>query len=509
LNSKISDSVRDRIADLPSHYSEIINLLHKGGSVYYVSTDGNDFNPGTVNSPFKTLGVAIDAAKPDDTIFVRGGTHSCSNTIYIDKSGEQDKPICLRAYPGETPVFDFSVSKAHGFIITRAHWHIKGLTITGAELTGIRLETKEAHHNILEHIRAYANGLKGIDLQSSTSHNLVINCDSCQNFDPETDGENADGFAAVFGIGKGNILIGCRAWNNSDDGFDVYHAGEGIRVESCYSYRNGENIWGHPCFTGNASGFKLAIGEEAAHVLIRCLAWDHRDAGFNVGLRATGITIYSSTSLRNRVNYRLRYGDDAGKAILRNNLSYKGSVIVHAKADHQFNSWNEPLGVEVTEDDFLSLDDTTITGPRNSDGSIPESNFLRLAPKSDAIDAGTDVGLPFAAKAPDLGAFEHDPDRVKRQSGVKWLHQAVRDHDITKIQSMLSEKTDVNEKDWLGYAPLHWACYFGYADAAEFLLDSGANPNLVSDTGRTPLEIAKSMDYGQIAGLLRKHGAKE
>ena len=40
-------------------------------------------------------------------------------------------------------------------------------------------------------------------------------------------------------------------------------------------------------------------------------------------------------------------------------------------------------------------------------------------------------------------------------------------------------------------------------------LDSGANPNLISDTARTPLEIAKAMDYQQIAELLRKHGANE
>jgi len=92
------------------------------------------------------------------------------------------------------------------------------------------------------------------------------------------------------------------------------------------------------------------------------------------------------------------------------------------------------------------------------------------------------------------------------------------------MHALFPQGTDINEKDWLGYAPLHWACYFGdwlgyaplhwacyfgYADVAELLLDSGANPNLISDTARTPLEIAKAMDYDKIAELLRKHGAKE
>lgn len=148
-------------------------------------------------------------------------------------------------------------------------------------------------------------------------------------------------------------------------------------------------------------------------------------------------------------------------------------------------------------------------GPRNPDGSIPESDFLRLAPDSDAIDAGMDVGLPFAGKAPDLGALEYDPEKAIRQSGIKRLHQAVRDHDIAKIRSMPSEKADVNEKDWLGYAPLHWAIYFGYPDVADLLISQGADPNLLSDTGRTPLEIAKAMEYDELAELLRKHGVKK
>ena len=44
--------------------------------------------------------------------------------------------------------------------------------------------------------------------------------------------------------------------------------------------------------------------------------------------------------------------------------------------------------------------------PRKPDGSLPDSDFLRLAPQSDLVDAGIDVGLPFAGGRPDLGALE-------------------------------------------------------------------------------------------------------
>ena len=36
---------------------------------------------------------------------------------------------------------------------------------------------------------------------------------------------------------------------------------------------------------------------------------------------------------------------------------------------------------------------------------------------------------------------------------------------------------------------------YGYADIAEMLISQGADPNLISDTERTQLEIAKAMDY--------------
>jgi hypothetical protein len=44
--------------------------------------------------------------------------------------------------------------------------------------------------------------------------------------------------------------------------------------------------------------------------------------------------------------------------------------------------------------------------PRKPNGDLPDVPFLHLAPGSDAIDRGVDVGRPFKGQAPDLGAFE-------------------------------------------------------------------------------------------------------
>jgi hypothetical protein len=82
------------------------------------------------------------------------------------------------------------------------------------------------------------------------------------------------------------------------------------------------------------------------------------------------------------------------------------------------NTWN--LKLDLTEDDFVSLDDPSMTvtgkdlstiagilGPRNADGSLPDVGFLKLKKGSRAIDRGEDLGFPFVGEAPDLGAFEY------------------------------------------------------------------------------------------------------
>lgn len=64
------------------------------------------------------------------------------------------------------------------------------------------------------------------------------------------------------------------------------------------------------------------------------------------------------------------------------------------------------LPVAITAADFLGLDEADLVKPRQPNGELPDVPFLHLAPGSDAIDAGVNVGLPFRGAAPDLGAFE-------------------------------------------------------------------------------------------------------
>lgn len=71
---------------------------------YYVSTNGQDSNPGSLSSPFKTIQHAADIAQAGDVVLVRGGTYK--EHINIEVSGTSSKPIAFANYPGEKPVID-------------------------------------------------------------------------------------------------------------------------------------------------------------------------------------------------------------------------------------------------------------------------------------------------------------------------------------------------------------------------------------------------------------------
>jgi len=203
--------------------------------------------------------------------------------------------------------------------------------------------------------------------------------------------------------------------------------------------------------------------------------------------------------------------------VLRNCLSFSGSVRIKSDVDDQYNSWNKSLGVEITKEDFLSLDDSAIKGPRNPDGSLPASDFLKLAAGSDAIDAGTNIGLPFKADAPDLGAFEcQSPgNRTKRHNLNKIpsrdhgttetpLKKAVEAGQLETVKQLIEKEPDINDKSGL---LLTAAVSKGHLDVAEYLMAQGANVNYAGDSNWGPLHEAVSEGHKGIAELLIAKGA--
>jgi len=73
---------------------------------YYVSTNGDNNNPGTENEPWLTIQKAADTMVAGDTVFVRTGTYN--EQVIIECCGEPNNYITFAAYPNEQPVVDGS-----------------------------------------------------------------------------------------------------------------------------------------------------------------------------------------------------------------------------------------------------------------------------------------------------------------------------------------------------------------------------------------------------------------
>ena len=83
---------------------------------------------------------------------------------------------------------------------------------------------------------------------------------------------------------------------------------------------------------------------------------------------------------------------------------------------------------------------------------------------------------------------------------------------VEAVKKHLANGADVHEKDELRRTPLHLAAIEGHKEIAELLITKRANVNVFDRFKKTPLDYATDPDIptasGEMADLLRKHGAK-
>ncbi|MDT0649542.1 right-handed parallel beta-helix repeat-containing protein [Autumnicola edwardsiae] len=355
---------------------------------------------------------AIAAAGPGDNIYIRGGDYTFDSTIEINTSGSEGNMISLLAHPlDETrPRFDFSSmaenSSNRGIEVSADYWHIKGIDVFKAGDNG--MQTK-GNNNIIEFCTFSECSDTGLQLDNGAANNTILNCDSFFNADSSL--ENADGFAAKLNVGSGNTFVGCRAWRNLDDGWDGYlREGDNVTTtyENCWAIENGYLEDGTPS-GGDGNGFKTGGSDdkELKHnaIYMNCVAVGNAADGFDHNSNRGEVTLYNCSAYENGRNYAFSNTNPLEKLTIKNSnvLGEVGSINA-TTLDVSNNSWME--GVESSVADFESLDYAELTGPRNSDGSLPDVSFFHLEADSDLIDAGVDVGLPYNGSAPDLGAFE-------------------------------------------------------------------------------------------------------
>ncbi len=220
-------------------------------TTWYVATNGNDNNPGTLSSPFKTLPAAIEAASPGDEILLRGGNY-ISQEIRINKSD-----LHIKSYPGEWAIIS-AVTNVED--ISACLWYnepettggsLERLEIVGGYYYAIKFETNWDWDNsvpfslrrgvsnvIVKDCNIHHSGRDGIKLTPACANITIQNCEihhtgsgpgALLDF-------NAEG---IDNVNAPNLKVrGCHFHDIATTGIYVKGGGrnciiEGNRVENC------------------------------------------------------------------------------------------------------------------------------------------------------------------------------------------------------------------------------------------------------------------------------------
>lgn len=451
----------------------------------HVATTGSDDNAGTEEAPLLTIHKAIELVQPGDRILIHEGTYYITERIKIPELMTNPDLRCeMRAWPESAvgkviidgsnmnPSSEIAFKQARCIYVNHLanYWTFYGLVLQHAKDNGMKME---GSYNIVERCTFRYNNDTGLQIgmfkdfsieetksfpisgtpqfnpnYSYCRYNKVINCDSYENADTKAysgsdDGGDADGFAVKLFPGPGTQFYGCRAWNNSDDNWDLYMTYHPVVIDHCWAYHAGyyTNASGSVVEGVNGNGFKLGGGGTAggaafdqstgAHVVTNCVSFNNLHKGFDQNNAYEGMYILNCTAWGNEYNYRFptvfKYGFmDIHNCIGWGATAQKNGVNV---GNHEFlspdkegyqdptagttyNSWTTVDGCNpikegykegktqiVTKDhsgEFLSLSVADFMADREADGSLPNNNFARL--KENSIFK--DLGMPIIGYTP-------------------------------------------------------------------------------------------------------------
>ncbi len=410
---------------------------------------------------------AIGKLTAGHTIYLLEGVYEFSEQITISdtNSGTASAPKSIRAYNGADVVFDFTKQGAadsgkRGIVLDGDYWHFYGFEITKAADNGMLLS---GNNNTMEMMVFNDNQDTGLQISRYNtsaasiadwpSNNLILNCTSKNNCD-DASMENADGFAAKLTCGEGNVFDGCMAYNNSDDGWDLFAKTETgpigvVTLQNCIAFRNGFTEFGEGYGDCDGNGFKLGgSGVGTGHIVKNCLAFENLHCGFTDNNNPKLATLIHCTAVNNNTegagkpNFSCYRCTDDG-CDFENIMSYYDASMLLSDSKLQggtandkfvgtfkngvyYNSGyyqvtdktdvanNQKIGTKFsgpTSDDFISMAKAPAQGTdfhtawRNADGSLNPGGLYETADSSSFqsmgyhMDNGTVVTPPVTTSA--------------------------------------------------------------------------------------------------------------
>ncbi|OSY87832.1 hypothetical protein WH52_10440 [Tenacibaculum holothuriorum] len=306
---------------------------------YYVATNGNNNNNGSINQPWKTIQYGMDRLSPGDILNIRQGNYN--EKLQVNKSGNSNNVITIKAYNSENVVVNgdsFNDKKSLFRSYNKGNFTVEGIHFTncyssdglGAIFVDGYGENITINNCKFSNIAISRN--KNASVNNSTNQPVIsfIGNSSQQSLKniKVTNSEIFDcrpGYSeclTITGNSDGFEFSNNKVYNNTNIGIDVIGNYNDSSNSNLDQARNGV-IKNNLCYNNN-SPYASAAGiyvDGGKNVTIENNILHHNDYGAEIGCEESGSA--SNIIFRNNVVYKNK---DAGIALGGYNASTGGKV---------------------------------------------------------------------------------------------------------------------------------------------------------------------------------------
>lgn len=293
-----------------------------GGTAYYISSDGDDYNSGTSeNKAWRSIDrVNSYDFSPGDKILFRGGDEFEGTIILTgEDAGSDELRVTISSFGGQRAVINgkdkeslkadsckfltienlairgqgrTSGNTTDGLLVTKCDGVlINELEVHGFQKSGVHVH--QCNDATITHVYAYENGFAGIHVTGTTMHdpenydnqNLYIGyCVAENNPGDPTALTNHSGNGILANSVKGGLMEYCEAFNN---GWDMPWTGNGpvgiwiwdctdFTIQYCVAHHNRTNPVAH-----DGGGFDFDGGVSNS-IIQYCISHNNEGAGYGL-----------------------------------------------------------------------------------------------------------------------------------------------------------------------------------------------------------------------------------
>ena len=336
-----------------------------GVTVYYVSTAGDDANPGTMAEPWRTVQKAASTVEPGTIVYVRGGVYNEAVTVTVSGSAEGGG-IRFESFPGETAVLDGTGLEVpegpaglfllvdRSFVVIRG-FELRNYASAERDVVPVGIHVRGASHHVeisenrIHHIETRFAGAVGGDAHGiavygtrapEAAHDIMINANELHDLvlgssEAIAVNGNVERFAVAGNVVRdaNNIGIDCIGFEGTapDPAFD--QARDGLVIGNTVF-----NIdsFGNPAYGGDRSAGGIYV-DGGRDILVERNVVHHANIGIELasehrGRATSGITLRSNLVYLNHVvgisigGYDKRRGRTERCAIYNNTLFHNDTL---------------------------------------------------------------------------------------------------------------------------------------------------------------------------------------